>query len=258
MLHLKHFRLFACITLISKLLSGCSEKTATTVVPVNTSAVILPTTIVATPSQTSSPTINLKPEPGAPGIGDSLYPDLGNGGYDVQHYTLDLTVNDIARSDLTGKATNEAKATQSLSSFNLDFIGFKITSLTVNGRAAKYERSQGELTVTPSKPLLEHESFTVEVQYRGSPNDMQSAAIPVQTGWITFPGGSFVLSEPDGAAPFFPVNDHPLDKASYSVRITVPKPYQAAANGILTETINPKDRTTYVFEEKEPDRKSVV
>src|ERR1043165_6252843 len=128
MLHLKHYRLFACITLISILLSGCSEKTATTVVPVNTSAVIPPTTIVATPSQTPSPTLNLKPEPGAPGIGDSLYPDLGNGGYDVQHYALDLTVNDVATSNLTGKTTIDAKATQSLSSFNLDFIGFEITS----------------------------------------------------------------------------------------------------------------------------------
>ena len=33
------------------------------------------------------------PQVGAPGIGDSLYPDFGNGGYDVQHYTLDLTVS---------------------------------------------------------------------------------------------------------------------------------------------------------------------
>ena len=33
------------------------------------------------------------PQVGAPGIGDSLYPDFGNGGYDVQHYTLDLTVD---------------------------------------------------------------------------------------------------------------------------------------------------------------------
>src|SRR5690242_15324428 len=30
------------------------------------------------------------PSPGAPGIGDSLYPTLGNGGYEVAHYALDL------------------------------------------------------------------------------------------------------------------------------------------------------------------------
>ena len=30
---------------------------------------------------------------GAVGIGDPYYPALGNGGYDVLHYTLDLQVN---------------------------------------------------------------------------------------------------------------------------------------------------------------------
>ncbi len=30
-----------------------------------------------------------QPTPGAAGIGDSLYPTLGNGGYDVEHYDLD-------------------------------------------------------------------------------------------------------------------------------------------------------------------------
>jgi hypothetical protein len=38
---------------------------------------------------------------------------------------------------------------------------------------------------------------------------MQSVALPVQTGWVTVDGGSFVLSEPDGSANFYPVNDHP-------------------------------------------------
>jgi hypothetical protein len=38
-----------------------------------------------------------KPEPvnGAPGIGDPYYPELGNGGYDVQNYTISLDVDPI-------------------------------------------------------------------------------------------------------------------------------------------------------------------
>ena len=46
-------------------------------------------------------------EPGAPGVGDPYFPGLGNGGYDVEHYTLDLTW----RADegvLDGVATIEA------------------------------------------------------------------------------------------------------------------------------------------------------
>jgi aminopeptidase N len=77
-------------------------------------------------------------------------------------------------------------------------------------------------------------------------------AIPIQTGWITVNGGSYVLSEPDGAATFYPVNDHPLDKASYTFRVTVPEPFEVAANGTLTETIDQGTMTTFVFEARDP------
>ena len=36
--------------------------------------------------------------PGSPGLGDPMFPNAGNGGYDVQHYglTLDYTPSSIA------------------------------------------------------------------------------------------------------------------------------------------------------------------
>jgi aminopeptidase N len=36
--------------------------------------------------------------------------------------------------------------------------------------------------------------------------------------------------EPDGSMTWYPVNDHPTDKATYSVEITVPEGKVAAAN----------------------------
>jgi aminopeptidase N len=199
-----------------------------------------------------SVTPEIKASPGAAGLGDSLYPNFGNGGYDVQHYTLDLTVNDVVTGDLDGSATIDARATQSLSSLNFDFIGFEITNILVNGQSADFKRSGQELIITPSPALPENESFTVEVQYQGSPTEMESVALSLQTGWVKFDGGSFVLSEPDGAASFFPVNDHPLDKASYTFRVTVPEPFEVAANGVLTETIDKREITTFVFEAHDP------
>ena len=187
---------------------------------------------------------------GAPGIGDSLYPGFGNGGYDVQRYDLSLRISDVVTCELHGVASIEAQARQDLSSFNLDFIGFTIDGITVNGRDAEYSRSGQELTVRPAAPLHAGETFTVLVTYRGAPAQVISVAMPVLTGWVIFDGGSYVLSEPDGAANFFPVNDHPLDKAVYTFRITVPKPFQVAANGVLTETIDNGGTTTFVWEER--------
>jgi aminopeptidase N len=209
----------------------------------------IPPTIVATESPVAP---DNKAKPGSPGIGDSLYPNFGNGGYDVQHYTLELTVNDVTTSDLDGITTITAMATQNLSSFNLDFIGFEIASVVVNGQPADFTRRGQELTITPSTPLAQNEPFTVEVRYQGSPGEMDSSAIPIQTGWVTFEGGSFVLSEPDGAATFYPVNDHPLDKASYTFRVTVPDPFEVAANGLLTDTIDHGTTTTFLFEGRDP------
>jgi len=81
---------------------------------------------------------------------------------------------------------------------------------------------------------------------------MDSVALPVQTGWVTVDGGSFVLSEPDGSASFYPVNDHPLDKATYTFRVTVPKPLEVAANGLLTQTVDNGDTSTFTFELRDP------
>ena len=243
---MKFSNLLVLISILLALLTGCTSNTAA---PTVTPTKVPPTTVVVTEP---SPTESAEFEPGASGMGDSLYPDFGNGGYDVLHYTLDIIVNDVSTSRLEGMTSLDAKATQNLSSFNLDFIGFEITNITVNGESAEFERAGQELTITPSTPLSANESFTAEIQYEGSPGEINSEAISFQTGWITFEGGSFVLGEPDGAATFFPVNDHPLDKAPYTMRVTVPEPFEVAANGILTETIDQEDRNTFVFEMHDP------
>jgi aminopeptidase N len=233
----------ACLLIVSAILACNQNANATNPSASNTqvTAVIVPEEVVG-----------VEAPAGSSGLGDSLYPGFGNGGYDVTHYTLDLTVNDVSTSDLTAIVTIEANAIQDLISFNLDFIGFKINGITINGEFADFSRKGQELTVTPLKPLVENQSFTVVIRYNGSPQEMQSVALPVQTGWVTVDGGSFVLSEPDGSANYYPVNDHPLDKATYTFRVTVPDPLEVAANGVLTETIDNGDTTTFVFEARDP------
>ena len=72
--------------------------------------------------------------PGAAGIGDPYYPNAGNGGYDVAHYGLDLSYQPSSNR-LTGVATITARATQDLSTFNLDLEGLTVSAITVNGAA---------------------------------------------------------------------------------------------------------------------------
>ena len=90
--------------------------------------------------------------PGAPGIGDPYFPLDGNGGYDVKHYDLGLEY-DPATDALEGVATIKARATQNLSSFNLDLVGLRLSSITVDQRRARWTRDGDELVVTPRHGL---------------------------------------------------------------------------------------------------------
>jgi len=191
-------------------------------------------------------------QPGAPGIGVSLYPSFGNGGYDVRHYTVDLTVDPSENLITAGIVTLEATATQALSSFNLDLIGFENINVSVNDSYAETTRDGQELTIVPAEILSRGDLFTVVVRYSGEPTLTTSVALPVFAGWVFYGDGIFVVSEPDGAATFFPVNDHPLDKATYTLRVTVPEPFDVAMNGVVTEIIDNGDTTTTVSEVNQP------
>jgi aminopeptidase N len=195
---------------------------------------------------------------GADGIGDPYYPQLGNGGYDVQTYTIVLDVNPESNT-VTAKTTVEAKATENLSSLNLDFQGLTVDSVTVNGSKATFARKDTEMTITPSKPLSLGSSFTVEVSYHGTPVPVRSQAIPVDVGWFHAEDGTInVLTEPDGASTWFPNNDHPRDKALYHLDIKVPNPWIVAATGILTKTISEGNSTRYLVDLDEPTASYLV
>lgn len=187
---------------------------------------------------------------GAPGIGDSYYPDLGNSGYDALHYTLDLEW-DADSNNIAGTVTVEAQAVQNLSAFNLDFLGFEISEVKVNDISAEFDREGRELIITPSELLKKGIEFTVAVTYSGIPGEDVPGREKERTfaqGWTRYDKGVFVASEPSGAAMWYPVNDHPLDKATYTFEITVPEPYVVAANGQLQQEQDNGDTVTYIWE----------
>ncbi len=214
-----------------------------------------PATQTPTPQLESHACIDNAAHAGQDGLGDTLYPTLGNSGYDALHYTLDLSV-DVASNVVSGTSTMRAQASKPLSSFNLDFEKFNISAITVNGAVAGYSQQGEELAITPTTELRLANIFTVTVAYRGTPNTQPNGSIlgdkEYAPGWSHYRGGTFVASEPSGAASFFPANDHPCDKALYTFRITVPKPYIVAANGTLKEKTDNGQLSTYLFETRDP------
>jgi aminopeptidase N len=217
------------------------------------------TTATSTPRQTTAATTQPPSTAAAPtaveprlGLGDSRYPGLGNGGYDVAHYTVDLTY-DPQPNMLNALVTIEATATEALDAFSLDFIGFDITALEVNGTAATFDRAEDELIIQTPRTLAAGESFETRVAYSGTPQPIVSEAIPIELGWrIAVDGDAYVVAEPDAGRTWLPLNDHPSDKATYTFMITVPDPLIAAANGDLVEQITDLGWSTWVWESPDP------
>lgn len=194
----------------------------------------------------------LDPVAGAAGIGDPYYPGLGNGGYDVARYILDLDW-DPQDARLEGRATIEATATQDLLSFNLDLLGMEVAAITIDGVDAEFSHTDAELTITPADPLAEGTAFAAVIDYGGRPMRIEPMAdIPIG-GWYFVNGTAFVLSEPGGNFAWHPVNDHPLDKARFRVEVTAPSELTVASAGLLVDMTDEGDgTTTWIYEPPDP------
>jgi hypothetical protein len=188
--------------------------------------------------------------PGAPGLGDPYFPLDGNGGYDVRHYGLDLRY-EPATDRLAGIATIRARATQNLSAFSLDLLGLEVHTVRVNGRRAAYTHDGHELTVTPRETLRRHRRFTVVVVYDGRPQPLVDPVLGL-SGFFPTDDGATIAGQPHGAATWFPVNDHPLDKAAYTFRVSVPAGLEAVANGVLRGSATRGDWTTWTWDARDP------
>lgn len=193
-------------------------------------------------------------QPGADGLGDPLYPKLGNGGYDAQHYDIALRFRP-EENHITATTAITAFATEDLSSFNLDLHGLSVESVSVDGVSAAFERKDSELIIKPAKSLARGGTFRVVVDYAGVPEPITDPGVSFsKLGWQAWDDGYFgAVSEPSGAMNWFPCNNHPSDKATFSMRITVPADLTAAANGVLAEVTDNDDGThAFVWEMTDP------
>ena len=214
---LRDRRLIAAVLALVLATSGCT-RTDTTISPVPSVSV----------TASAGPYVA-----GADGIGDRYYPKAGNCGYDVASYDLDVTY-DPATDNLDGVATITATATENLSSFNLDFVGLNTQSVTVDGADAKSEQQGGELVVTPGKGVAQGSSFVTNVTYGGVPQGFRDPELG-DVGFLNTADGAIAIGEPEVASSWYPVNDHPRDKATYTVRISAPDGLAALSNGVLKE-----------------------
>jgi len=205
--------------------------------------------VAASPSHHPHP---IRFTPGAAGSGDPYFPDMGNGGYDVSHYDIAIDF-DPGTHAISATTRIDARATQNLSRFDLDFLGpLTISRLTVDGHSAPFTRTGAqELVITPRHGLRKGREFSVSVSYSGVPQKFDDPTLGV-SGWVATSGGAVSLNQPFGAATYYPVNDSPRDKATYRQTVTVPTGLTVLGNGEPGRTTTKHGRTTFVWQQNQP------
>lgn len=174
--------------------------------------------------------------PGDPGLGDPYYPLDGNGGYDVSHY--DIRVAYQPKGDqLSGTTTILAKATQDLSTFNLDFL-LKVKSVKVNNQTAAFRTKGGELTVDPAQDVAKDSPLLIVVTYADSPHKYKLYGY---NAWKQTPTGALAVDEPQISPWWYPANNHPTDKATFDVSVAAPKGLEGISNGTFLGTTQQTD-----------------
>ncbi|WP_330461004.1 M1 family metallopeptidase [Streptomyces sp. NBC_00820] len=185
--------------------------------------------------------------PGPETLGDPVFPSLGNDGYRVKAYNLDVSY-DATTKLVSATVTITLTATQDLTRLSLDALGLNITSATINGLGAARAQVGEKLRLIPANTLPAQTDATVVVKYTVDPR-----ATLAHTAWVPTPDGFATCPQPNSAHTVFPCNDHPSDKADFTFRITVPNGVRGVANGVLTgtETLS-GGRTAYSYHSLSP------
>ncbi|MFF4017111.1 M1 family metallopeptidase [Streptomyces sp. NPDC001843] len=182
------------------------------------------------------------------GVGDRLFPYLGNPGYDVVSYDLSFTYPGRNDRPLEAVTTIDALTTAPLERVNLDFAHGTVESVQVDGRPAAFAGVGEDLVVTPERPLAERSWTRITVRHTSDPRAVQGR----DGGWLRTADGLAMANQADAAHLVFPCNDHPSDKAMFTIRITAPSDYTAVANGVPTGVDRAGGSTTWTYRTRHP------
>ncbi|HEY1840128.1 MAG TPA: M1 family metallopeptidase [Mycobacterium sp.] len=182
---------------------------------------------------------------------DAYLPTNGNLGYRVSRYELALEYK-VAINRLSGSVTITAATLTELAEFTLDLSdALTVTKVSVNGsRPAHFACRMRKLRIRLSSKLAAGEAISVVVHYHGSPRPLRSLWGDV--GFEELTDGALVAGQPNGAASWFPCDDHPSAKASFRIQISADSPYRVVANGRLASRRLRAAQTEWIYDQPEP------
>ncbi|MET8416492.1 M1 family metallopeptidase [Streptomyces sp. NPDC005134] len=186
------------------------------------------------------------PAPVPLGIGDSLFPHLGNPGYDVLSYDIGFTFHGNNK-PLDAVTTIDARTTEPLDRINLDFDRGTVRSVDINGLRADFATADEDLVVEAPGRLPAGVPLHITVRHTSDPSGDQNSG-----GWLRTSDGLAMANQADAAHRVFPSNDHPADKAYFTFRVTAPEELTVVANGLPAGKVRLGSSTTWTYRTAHP------
>ncbi len=183
-------------------------------------------------------------------VDDPYYPQHGEPYLDTLQYDLDLDWDPAAKL-LVGEAEIAFRVTEPREEIQFDFgKPLRITDATLDGASVETDEDGADLVIT-TPGLTADDYHTLNLSYRGSPEPVKAAGSRsdlLSVGWTTESDGSaWTLQEPWGAYTWYPVNDHPSDKAFYTATISAGDGMIGVFNGEQLDESSDGDVTTTVW-----------
>ncbi|MEU1279965.1 M1 family metallopeptidase [Streptomyces sp. NPDC005805] len=187
------------------------------------------------------------PEPRALGIGDRLFPELGNPGYDVIAYDISLAYRGANDRPMDAVTVIDAWAERELGRVNLDFTHGTVRSVEVDGSPAAFATAGEDLVVKPDRPVAAGTRMAITVTHTSDPRGPADAG-----GWVRTGDGLALANQADAAHRVFPCNDHPSDKAYFTFRVTAPKDTTVVAGGSRVDLGHQGTTSTWTYRTAHP------
>ncbi|ORW77729.1 M1 family metallopeptidase [Mycobacterium sherrisii] len=186
-----------------------------------------------------------------PEVLDEYLPKNGDPGYQVSRYELDLDYR-VALNRLSGVATITAVALTELRQLTLDLSNaLTVSKVSVNGRRVdQFSCRAGKLRIRLGSTVPIGAALSIVVHYGGSPRPIRS--LWGNVGFEELTEGALVAGQPNGAASWFPCNDHPSAKAAFHIQVSTESRYRVIANGELLSRRARASRTVWTYEQREP------
>ena len=164
------------------------------------------------------------------------------------HTRIELTL-DFAKQSISGSCTLVVEPIRKdLHSVILDARDLDIRGVTVDGSPSDFEYD-GSVLMVPLKPAEGKRSVSIE--YHASPREGLYFTAP-DSEHPEKEVQAWTHSEAEAARYWFPCHDHPADKSSSELILTVPKGFRVISNGRLLSTRDVGPASTYHWKEDIP------